>query len=144
ATVGDDAALTLALEHGQVRLRRITTADLLAIADAPSPVRLVARVIESREGEVPPVDAWWERAASALEAADPLAHLELALRCPDCATAWSAPCDVVAFVWAALDEWATTTLREVHRLTQAYGWAERDILALSPARRRRYLELVGT
>jgi hypothetical protein len=34
-------------------------------------------------------------------------------------------------------------LTEVHRLAQAYGWREAEILALSEARRHAYLELVG-
>jgi hypothetical protein len=28
-------------------------------------------------------------------------------------------------------------------LASLYGWSERDILALSPARRRRYMEFAG-
>jgi hypothetical protein len=34
-------------------------------------------------------------------------------------------------------------LREVHTLAWAYGWREADILAMSPARRQFYIELVG-
>ena len=34
-------------------------------------------------------------------------------------------------------------LREVHTLAAAYGWSEAEILALSPARRRVYLELAA-
>jgi hypothetical protein len=33
-------------------------------------------------------------------------------------------------------------LREVHILASAYGWREDDILAMSPARRRIYLEML--
>ena len=35
------------------------------------------------------------------------------------------------------------TLAEVHALAAAYGWTEAEVLALSAARRRAYLELVG-
>jgi hypothetical protein len=34
-------------------------------------------------------------------------------------------------------------LLEVHQLARAYGWSERETLALTPRRRRRYLELVS-
>jgi hypothetical protein len=33
-------------------------------------------------------------------------------------------------------------LREVHVLASANGWSEAEILALSPQRRQRYLEIV--
>jgi hypothetical protein len=34
-------------------------------------------------------------------------------------------------------------LLEVHALASHYGWTEPDVLALPPARRRAYLEMVG-
>lgn len=90
--------------------------------------------------------------AAAVEAAiaetaaeqDPLAETSLALGCRECGANWIAPFDIVAFVWERLDAWAMRLLSEVHALASAYGWTERDILALSTKRRRRYLDLVGT
>ncbi|MBL8741651.1 MAG: hypothetical protein JNK04_11175 [Myxococcales bacterium] len=35
-------------------------------------------------------------------------------------------------------------LQDVHRIASRYHWAERDILALSWARRRRYLNLIDS
>ena len=92
---------------------------------------------------LPPASAWLEEGARRLELADPQAHIEMAMRCPECALDWTAPFDVVSFLWQELDTWAARTLREVHVLASAYGWSEHDILEISPMRRRRYLELVG-
>lgn len=52
--------------------------------------------------------------------------------------------DIGAYLWEEVDAWADRTLRDVHLLAASYGWSERDILDLSPARRGRYLELAGT
>ena len=59
-------------------------------------------------------------------------------------TAWSAPLDVPAFVWAEVDAWTRRLLVEVHSLAAAYGWNEHEILALSPVRRLSYLELASS
>ena len=38
---------------------------------------------------------------------------------------------------------ARRLLPEVHALASSYGWSEKEILALSPARRRSYIALLG-
>lgn len=73
---------------------------------------------------------------------DPQAVTELSLTCPVCDHGWSAPFDIASFLWAELEHWAQRCVLEVHRLASTYGWSESDILALSPGRRRAYLELV--
>ncbi len=72
--------------------------------------------------------------------ADPLADLELAFACPACGHGWQAVFDIGNFLWRELQAWALRTLGEVHQLARAYGWSEAQVLALSPARRQRYLE----
>ena len=52
------------------------------------------------------------------------------------------PTDIAGFFWAELDAWARRLLREIHTLARFYGWSEAEILALSPLRRRCYLEMV--
>jgi hypothetical protein len=84
-----------------------------------------------------------EAITAAMAEADPQAEVELSLRCLMCGNQWLAPFDVVSFLWREIDAWATHILREVHQLASAYGWSERDILALSPLRRRHYLELIA-
>lgn len=79
----------------------------------------------------------------ALGEADPGAELLFDLRCPACATSWQQALDVAAFVWEELEAQARRVLAEVHLLARAYGWREPDVLALSPRRRRFYLEMVS-
>ena len=74
--------------------------------------------------------------------ADPQTDVRFALACPACGFDWSAPFDVVAFLWAEIDVWANRLLGDVHVLASAYGWSEPDVLAVSPARRRSYLQMV--
>jgi hypothetical protein len=78
---------------------------------------------------------------AAMEAADPLALIELGGACPHCNHAWSAFLDVATFVWSEVQQWAQRTLQEVHLLARAYGWSEDEILRLSPARRQAYLQI---
>lgn len=78
-----------------------------------------------------------------LAAADPQAEVRLALACPACGHDWEALFDIASFLWSEVAAWGERTLREVHVLAQAYGWREGDVLALSPWRRRRYLDMAG-
>jgi hypothetical protein len=80
--------------------------------------------------------------AQAMADADPQAVVELRLACPACEHGWSELFDVAQFLLHALDDWAERLLDQVHALAGAYGWPERDILGLSPARRARYLARV--
>jgi hypothetical protein len=78
-----------------------------------------------------------------MAARDPLAMTELAMACPACGLRWELVFDIAAFLWIKIEAQGRRLLREVHTLARAYGWPEADILALSPARRRAYLELVS-
>lgn len=75
--------------------------------------------------------------------ADSGAELLLALECPLCGCEWEAPFDVTGVIWTELEAAALRIIDEVDRLARAYGWREADVLALSAARRRAYLELVS-
>jgi hypothetical protein len=86
------------------------------------------------------MDAVSERMASV----DPLADIQLALSCPLCSCHWRAAFDIASFLWREIESLAGRLLRDVHTLASAYGWHERDILALSPVRRQFYLALIGT
>jgi hypothetical protein len=82
-----------------------------------------------------------ERLAERLSELDPAAELLLVLECAACGHSWQALFDPAAFLLAELDAWAVRVMGEVDRLARVYGWREADVLALSPLRRRRYLEL---
>jgi hypothetical protein len=131
-----------------VRLRPITTAALIAVSgDSRREALLLQCIIEAqRDGApLPPADLPAEllaRCGNALAEADPQADIQLALTCVECGEHWNAPFDPAGFLWREIESWAERMLREVHMLASAYGWSEADILALSAARRRRYLEMV--
>jgi hypothetical protein len=79
-----------------------------------------------------------------MESADPQAAVWLDLTCAACGRHWDSTLfDVVSFFWAEIDAWAWRTLVEVHTLASAYGWTEAEILAMSPWKRQRYLEILG-
>ncbi|MCM2387469.1 hypothetical protein [Streptomyces albipurpureus] len=135
-----------------VRFRLVTSADLLAVRDQAAEDRrrkLAARlVLEARRGDrAVRGDRLPERVvhllAEAVAAADPAADISFAMACPDCAVQIRTQLDMAAYLWDELDSWARTTLADVHALALSYGWTEPDVLALSPLRRRYYLELAG-
>ena len=138
-----DSVLTFVAGGREVTLRRVTTADLRAVAGAPTAAALLERVIVAPPGsDLPEFDQWLEEAARRLAMADPQAHVEMAVRCPECSAEWTEGFDIATFLWQEFETWATRTMHEVHVLASAYGWSEREILDLPPWRRRRYLELV--
>ncbi len=139
------AELMLQIEGRDLRVRLPTSADLLAITRpddlAAARDQLLARCLLSDRNQVP--EPVLDAVIAQMALADPLADIQLALRCAGCGHAWQAAFDIVSFFWREVHAWARGLLREVHTLAAAYGWHEADILALSPARRRLYLEMVG-
>jgi hypothetical protein len=83
-----------------------------------------------------------EALARRIAAADPLAEISFTLTCPACEQRWDSPLDIGEFMWRRLEAGAWRLLREVDELARCYGWSEERILALSPARRQGYLDLV--
>ena len=81
-----------------------------------------------------------QQLAAALEKADPQGEVLLESRCPDCASEWQVVFDIASFFWQELTAMSRDMLEEVAVLARAYGWSEREILNMSPARRRLYLE----
>ena len=51
--------------------------------------------------------------------------------------------DIGAFLWSEIEACASRLLAEVDALARAYGWRERDILAMSGIRRAAYLDMVS-
>ena len=78
-----------------------------------------------------------------MEALDPAADLSLDLTCPACRHDWVAPLDPASLLLEDVERHAVRLLDDVAQLARAYGWREPDVLALSPVRRRHYLELVA-
>jgi len=116
--------------------RSLAERCILAIDDAdgtPAGLTLLSGAAPALEAAI---------AASVAEA-DPQAVVALAFDCPSCARHWQSPFDIVEFLWRRLDAMARGLLREVHVLASHYGWGEREIVLLSPRRRRHYLRLIG-
>ena len=126
------------------RMFRLPTSRDLARALAHPDANYAAmRLLESCqvEGDAPG-EQDLEAAGEKMSRADPLAEIRLDLACPACGHEWEETLDLGAFVWSKIETRAKRLLREVHALGSAYGWSEKEILSLSPARRSFYLEMV--
>ncbi|MFG2911488.1 hypothetical protein ACGF0D_01160 [Kitasatospora sp. NPDC048298] len=142
--------LWVELDGWRVGFRLPTPGDVAAAEQAPAgrgrAVLLERCVLTAEHGGEPvaarqlpePVQ---RRMAEAAAAADPCADVRLNLSCPECGRQALAELDIASYLWEELDDWARATLLDVHLLATAYGWGEAEILALSPLRRRYYLEL---
>lgn len=145
---GSSGHVDVVLDGYAFMVRPPTSGDVLAVlgegptreAAATLLDRCVVRVAGSTAGRVPAAVA--ERLAEEISRRDPGASMELALDCAECGHRWTEVLDVVGFVWAEVNAWARRMLRQVHTLARAYGWRERDILAMTPHRRAAYLGLV--
>jgi hypothetical protein len=133
------------------RVPRVTDVAAAAAAGSTSAARavLVSRAVLSAKRDGQPVavsglpDEVVQTAAAALADVEPLAHVELRISCDACGATWHRALDIDGYLWRELDAWADRLMGGVHALATAYGWSESQVLALSPRRRRRYLELAG-
>ena len=132
------------------RFRLPNSLDLAAVSADADPRRAVlARCLISAQHHHAPAEigALPEAVLAVVETrmaeADPQAQISLQLACPACAARWETDFDIASYLWTEVQSLAGRLLREVHQLARAYGWAEGDILALSPTRRAAYLALTG-
>ena len=159
-----EAERALNVDGTRITWRCPTSADLAAVALLGDPVaaeaELLSRCVLAVEQDGPggpgPADdprgpaALLDASAraalcSAMDEADPLAELLVTLDCPGCGEVFAAELDAAEAAWSELNAAATRLLWEVDALARAYGWTEADVLALSPHRRRTYLQMaVGT
>lgn len=129
-----------------------TVRDIEALGSATGPEegfqRLLRRCILRAEKRGTPceVDDLPQEVCALLEErmaeADPEGDVQLSIHCPGCDHRWPVPFDMPAYFWDEIQLTAKRLLRDIHVLASAYGWKESDILTLSAARRRAYLELV--
>ncbi len=134
-----------------LQLRPPNSQDLLAAAQLSDPdeaeQQLLARCIveATRQGKAVNVKRLPATVRQAVEVRlaeiDPQANVTINLNCPACRHEWPLLFDILNYLWQEIDAWAWRTLYEVHQLAAAYGWREADSLALSPWRRRQYLEM---
>ena len=148
-----DGNLQIVTEGFEVRMRSPNSLDLsaaLTVGDLAQGKRILLRrcvSISDSCGCTVAVDdlplAAVDAVEEAMATADPQAEIHLAASCSECGQRWNEIFDVVQFFWTEIHAWAIRVLREVHALASAYGWAEQDILNMSPTRRTFYLEMVG-
>ncbi len=146
----DATSTVIDIAGTRVECRAPSSADLIACAGGDAEAmraRLLERCVSSvRDANGADVSLPDDVAAAVVEAMvelDPQADVTLDLACPACDHRWQEPFDIASFLWTELDAWARTVVREVAALGVAYGWSERESLALSPMRRRIYMDLAG-
>jgi hypothetical protein len=128
------------------RFRLPNVGDLVAIAGIDNRDLAARHLFErcSLDGPAHDTDptAAFEEVDERLEAlaADRGVHFELS--CAACGRQSRHPLDPGEFLWGEIVNHAASLLDEVHRLASAYKWPERDILAMSGARRAAYLSRV--
>lgn len=137
------------IDGRQVSLRIPNAGDLAALRGIGDVERGVALLLErclatDAAGGAGPLHGELSQANlaaldEALAAADPGAELRLVSGCPACGAHTGALFDIPSFLWKETQALANDVLYDIHELARAYGWDERTILALSPARRRFYL-----
>ncbi|HYI65198.1 MAG TPA: hypothetical protein VEW71_09965 [Allosphingosinicella sp.] len=139
--------LELGSDERPLRFRLPDSADLLAIEGETDPGRAERRLlgrclVSESPDDVKRAEAVSERISRMLADADPQAELILRIVCPNCSAGCDAPFDIVLHLWSEIEDWVVGLLEEVDRLAARYGWSERDILAMSHARRQAYLDLI--
>jgi hypothetical protein len=127
------------LEGRSLRFRLATGGDLeaaapLAIADPHAAARFVLERCCGGDAV--------ETVAAELERLDPQAEIVLAADCPACGHDVAVAFDASGFVLAELRRFAAGLLAEVHLIASRYHWTEAEIVAMEPARRRRYIDLI--
>jgi hypothetical protein len=145
-------AFALQQDHWNLTFCLPTSADLAALSPHESLQANRSRLLRAclldveRGGQVAGYDelplAVSATLVQCMAQLDPQSEVQVDLHCPQCGHHWPAVFDIASFFWTELSAWAARLLRDVHELASAYGWRESEILALSPQRRRAYLELV--
>ncbi|WP_117190433.1 hypothetical protein [Rhizobium terrae] len=156
AVPGEWQSCSLDLDGEPCIVRPVTAGDLADLDTVREPVdfgrHLLRRCLTSADGSHwlssgDALEKWLDAEparALGVEAAladlDPAADIQLELTCPVCRGVWTEQFDAPAILWDDIRAEADRLLGECAELARAYHWTEQDILALSPARRRFYLE----
>jgi hypothetical protein len=131
---------------GPMVVRALTITDLIVVRDCIDPVdalleRLVPDGADDRAALSADDRELIDAVAQDLAGA---AGTVISARCPGCGALGRSGLDPTALVWERVERWALDQLAVVAALARAYGWSETEVLALSPTRRARYLELAQT
>lgn len=128
-----------------VAFRCVDTTDLAAVTDLDPDAAagtLLERCLLTVDPPGSPVGAALADAVAArMAVADPASDIRLRIVCAECGHARSVSWDVAEYLWQELEVAARAVVLEVDALARRYGWRESDVLAMTRARRRTYLEL---
>lgn len=143
----DTTSMMVDVDQRQVAMRSLTCADLLAVEVEPSSLQresLLRRCLSNPDGDelVPLNEPVQKLLVEKLAEADPQADIRIGVACGKCGHGWSAFFDIAGHLWAEIDAWAKRLITEIHALASAYGWAEQDIVAMSPWRRQLYMGML--
>jgi hypothetical protein len=147
AATGRVSSLPESVHVGEHTFRLPTSRDLASVATATNEEAASFGLLERCRIDGPEDSVWTDEmldmVGDRFADEDPLAETRLALSCPSCGREWADTFDIGRFLWAEVEARARRILWEVHTLARAYGWYEAETLALSPARRAMYLQMVN-
>ena len=142
--------LRLAADGWTVAFRLPNSADVAAAMTTDDPTTvIVERCVDEAagpDGQIDPAklpDVWRARVADQMEVLDNGADPGIDVACAECGHRWEAPFDPGTMLFQEVASHANRLMSEVDVLARAYGWREPDVLALSPLRRRQYLDFAG-
>ena len=144
--VANENVSRCAVDVAGLRVRAPSLHDLAAVANEPDAKRAARTLLErcTTRGDANALpEAALQEVEDRLEALDPNADLAFIVHCGSCGHHGAAQLDAGEFLWDEIDAKARALLGEVHVLARAYGWSEREILALNAARRSAYLAMVN-
>lgn len=76
-----------------------------------------------------------------IEKENPQAEILMNVQCMSCNHNWELQFDILSYLWSEISNWARRILNDICSLAREYGWSEHDILSMTPARRKIYLDL---
>jgi hypothetical protein len=146
------APQVLAVDGYEIQFRVPDSVDLAYIAQFPDveTARLVllgrcvlaarknGRPVAPHELPEPVIESLGQR----MEDLDPLSYVSLSIECARCNHQWLSLMDIGTLLWQEVARSAERLLVDVHTLALSYGWSEAEILAMSEARRKFYLEQI--
>ena len=134
------------IEVAGFHFRLPASCDLAAVAGSRDPQSAALGILEGCCLQMPDGERNAAEVLALADAefkkADPMADLSFDVVCPACKAHTDAFFDPGALLWQEVQAYARSLLAQVHSLARAYGWTESDVLALSPQRRKVYLDMV--
>ncbi len=85
-----------------------------------------------------------EMTGTKIAEADPFFDITMNLSCTECSHQWNIPFDILSYIWIEINNWALHIFQEVALLARTFGWSEREIISMTPARRQVYLSLLNS